>query len=270
VADPRRIKQILVNLLSNAIKFTPEQGNVELQVRTDPEQELIQFSVIDSGIGVALGDLHKLFQPFTQVDSSLNRQYDGTGLGLALVQKLTDLHGGSVSVESEVGKGSSFTVNLPWDRNMTVSQPATDNDPAQAPAERSQGKSNHATVLLAEDNMANFLTISEYLRSYGYEVILAHDGLEAINKAEQFQPDIILMDIQMPVRNGLEAISHLRTDHRFELTPIIALTALTMPGDRERCILAGASEYMTKPVRLKVLVKTIEKLLQLREASLQQ
>ncbi len=112
-ADPRRLKQILVNLLSNAVKFTPENGEVILQVNADLEQDLIKFSVIDNGIGIAVQDLRRLFQPFVQVDSGLNRQHEGTGLGLALVQKLTDLHGGSVQVESEVGKGSRFTINLP-------------------------------------------------------------------------------------------------------------------------------------------------------------
>src|SRR6185503_631754 len=110
------MKQILINLLTNAVKFTPEQGRVTLQVHGDLEQDLIQFSVIDNGMGIAPEDLQRLFQPFVQVDSGLNRQQEGTGLGLALVQKLTDLHGGSVEVESEVGKGSRFTINLAFNK----------------------------------------------------------------------------------------------------------------------------------------------------------
>ncbi|HKJ38375.1 MAG TPA: response regulator, partial [Anaerolineales bacterium] len=117
-------------------------------------------------------------------------------------------------------------------------------------------------ILLAEDTLSNILTASEYLESHGYEVVVAHDGLEAIDLAEKNDPDIILMDIQMPVMNGLEAIKRLRADSRFASTPMIALTALAMPGDRERCIEAGANEYMSKPVSLKGLVKSIELLLQ--------
>ena len=116
-------------------------------------------------------------------------------------------------------------------------------------------------ILLAEDNMANILTIGEYLKSYGYQLITAHDGLETIQKAVDVNPDVILMDIQMPVMDGLEAMSRLRTNPRFAETPIIALTALAMSGDRERCLLAGASEYMSKPVSLRALRETVEALL---------
>jgi CheY-like chemotaxis protein len=117
-------------------------------------------------------------------------------------------------------------------------------------------------VLLAEDNMASILTIGEYLKSHGYRFVEAHDGLDAIEKAEASDLSIILMDIQMPVLDGLEAIRRLRTNPRFAAMPIIALTALAMPGDRERCLEAGANEYLTKPVRLKLLKQTMEKLLQ--------
>jgi CheY-like chemotaxis protein len=118
-------------------------------------------------------------------------------------------------------------------------------------------------ILLAEDNMPNILTIAEYLESYEYRVVVAHDGLEAIGKAEEVSPDLILMDIQMPAMNGLQAIAHLRTSPRFALTPIIALTALAMPGDRERCLAAGASDYLSKPVSLKLLRNSIETMLRM-------
>ncbi|HSJ88002.1 MAG TPA: PAS domain S-box protein [Anaerolineales bacterium] len=265
MADSRRLKQILVNLLTNAVKFTPERGQVALQVKTDLDRELIQFSVLDTGVGIDRANLGKLFQPFVQVDSSLNRQYEGTGLGLALVRKLTDLHGGSVSVESEVGKGSCFTVNLPCrleeikkpepDLRLTETRQTEGIQPA-ASASTARG-----LILLAEDNMPNVLTIAEYLESHAYEVLVAHDGLEAITKAEETHPDLILMDIQMPVMNGLEAIAHLRANPDFGLTPIIALTALAMPGDRERCLQVGASEYLSKPVSLKLLKNSIESML---------
>jgi PAS domain S-box-containing protein len=266
-ADPRRLKQILVNLLNNAVKFTPKNGNVTLQVTSDLTEERIQFAVIDTGIGISRQNLKRLFQPFVQVDSRLNRQHEGTGLGLALVQRLTDLHGGSVKVESEVGQGSRFTISLACrlDEIAKLETLRTQTTPeAHEKAEKSEMPSQvtpHEVVLLAEDNMANVLTIGEYLKSHQYEVVIAHDGLEAIKLAGDANPDIILMDIQMPSMNGLEAIAHLRDDSRFAATPIIALTALAMPGDRERSLLAGATEYMSKPVNLSLLATTIKELL---------
>jgi signal transduction histidine kinase/CheY-like chemotaxis protein len=267
-ADPRRLKQILVNLLSNAVKFTPNNGQVTLQVHADAEQDLIHLSVIDNGIGIAPEDLKQLFQPFVQVDNRLNRQFEGTGLGLALVQKLADLHGGSVHVESEVGLGSRFTIKLLWGKDRLTEKEAIESG-SRPPTRKKSGKSDmpsketsgNGIVLLAEDNAANTLTIGEYLESHGYTIENAHDGLEAIKKAEETNPNIILMDIQMPAMGGLEAIRRLRTNPRFATTPIIALTALTMPGDRERCIEAGASEYMSKPVGLKKLLYTINEML---------
>jgi PAS domain S-box-containing protein len=266
-ADPRRLKQILVNLLSNAVKFTSEKGEVILQVKADREQDIIKFSVLDNGIGIASEDLQRLFQPFVQVDSSLNRQYDGTGLGLALVQKLTDLHGGSVQVESEVGKGSCFTIHLPCPQE--VKKPAEfESQPAPPIGDRTEnteipkeGLARQGIILLADDNLPSVRTISQYLESHEYEVVAAHDGAEALEKAEALHPDLILMDIQMPILSGLEAIACLRGQARFAKTPILALTALAMPGDRERVLLAGANEYMSKPVGLKQLEQNIESLL---------
>lgn len=262
-ADPRRLKQILINLLTNAVKFTPEKGVVTLKVDTNPEKDVIHFSVLDTGIGIAPEDLRRLFQPFIQVDSSLNRQFEGTGLGLALVQTLTDLHGGSIEVESEVNKGSRFTVNLPYlqengkQSDFETETSSSDNKNLLGGFQANQRKK----ILLVEDNEANILTIGEYLENYGYQIITANDGPQAIEKAKEISPDIILMDIQMPNMDGLEATRRLRTDPQFVSTPIIALTALAMPGDRERCLEAGASEYMSKPVSLKELKNVIENFL---------
>jgi CheY-like chemotaxis protein len=185
-------------------------------------------------------------------------------LGLALVQKLTDMHGGSVQAESEVGVGSRFTIRLPWGEDLgnehNVIEPgaepsvSTDTGKSSIPPEESPPR---GVVLLAEDHMANTLTISEYLESHGFIVVNAHDGLEAVQLAEESNPDVILMDIQMPVMDGWEAMRRLRANPRFTNTPIIALTALAMPGDRERCLEAGADDYMSKPVSLKKLLGTI-------------
>jgi len=260
IADPRYLKQVLINLLTNAVKFTPVNGRVALEVTTNAEKGLIQFSVSDTGIGITPENLKRLFQPFVQVDSRLNRQFEGTGLGLALVQRLADIHGGSVKVESEAGRGSRFTINLPWQPDTLPQQASTLERTELAVSrqvEKSSAITSHRLILLAEDNLASILIISDYLEGKNFRVVVAHNGLEAITLASEINPNIILMDVQMPVMNGLEATRRLRADSRFRSIPILALTALAMPGDRERCLEAGATEYLSKPVSLKDLVKMI-------------
>ncbi|MDZ7952347.1 response regulator [Nostoc sp. DedQUE09] len=350
------------------------------------------FHISDTGIGIAPEEISKLFQPFIQLDSSLNRQYSGTGLGLALVQKIITLHGGTVLVSSEVGKGSCFTVRIPYRTSsnnvlrtqVTTSLPsypllaenaqvliiedsvaAADQitryfrEMGMQPIIYSQGegaveevlrvqpaliildlqlpnlsgwevlnqlKSNPKTkdiptiiisvmdehskglaqgafeylvkpitraqlqvtieklqhparsdspnlivvpevflenplILLAEDNQPNIDTMSAYLESRGYHIILANNGQQAIDLVRVQCPDLIVMDIQMPGMDGLEAIRRIRNDRQFAHIPIIALTALAMPSDRETCLAAGANEYLTKPIKLKQLVTTIQQLL---------
>lgn len=258
-ADPRRLKQILVNLLSNAVKFTPNEGAVTLEVVLDLEAEMICIAVQDTGIGISVNNMERLFIPFTQLDASLSRQYEGTGLGLALVRRLVDLHGGSVIVESSgVDKGSRFTICLPL---YGVAQTAKPTLLPQEPLPTTVSARPLATILYVEDNEMNIETISEYLEAKGYHVEIARDGEEAIQCAQETLPALILMDIQLPVLDGLMATRRLRTDARFADTPIIALTALAMPGDRERCLAAGANEYVTKPVSLKGLLAMVEALL---------
>jgi CheY-like chemotaxis protein len=178
---------------------------------------------------------------------------------------LADLHGGSIHVESEVGRGSQFTVNLPWRGQIMGMQETIESNNTDL-AEDHPGRDSvepliQGTVLLAEDNMPNILAIGEYLKDHGYEVTVAHDGLEAIQLAEETNPDVILMDIQMPAMDGLEATRRLRANPRFATVPIIALTALAMPGDRERCLEAGANEYVSKPVKLRELSQLIKRFL---------
>lgn len=264
VGDQRRLKQILVNLLSNAVKFTPEHGSVTLRVTADPIKDSVDFSVEDTGIGISPEDQLRLFKPFTQVDSSLARHYEGTGLGLSLVQKLTELHGGGVFVQSEVGKGSIFTVRIPG-RNMIHSEEKTEPSILIEPvALQGQRRVYGRKILLAEDIESNIFLLGDYLEHQGYELIYARHGQEALDKAQETNPDLILMDVQMPVMDGLTATRRLRTDSRFASVPIIALTALAMTGDRERCLEAGATEYVSKPVKLKQLAELIEELLETR------
>ncbi|WP_017299127.1 response regulator [Nodosilinea nodulosa] len=385
-ADERRLVQLLVNLLSNAVKFTPNGGRVQLEVKMNPLQQAVEFQVTDTGIGIAPENLNQIFQPFMQVDSSLSRHYTGTGLGLSIVHRIVELHGGSIRVESELGRGSCFTVLLPWhpvsvqpDLSSPESLPnnveihnvlvVEDSSPAANQIKRylaeigatsvihpvgrgaldvalrvspdvivldvllpdcsgwevlSELKSHSQTqsipiivisvvddrprsldmgaiehllkplsrqkfhqalhrlfanvqspnpemalivaaaelarrpkVLLAEDNEANITMLLNYLESQNFQVFLARNGLEAVQMAKQNQPDVILMDIQMPDMDGLEATRQIRADGQISSIPIIALTALAMPGDLERCLGAGANDYMAKPVKLKQLLDKI-------------
>jgi PAS domain S-box-containing protein len=263
LADKRNLKQILINLLNNAVKFTPSSGKVILAVRANQARDAIDLSVSDTGIGISAADLQRLFQPFTQVDSSLTRQHEGTGLGLALVKRLTEQHGGGISVTSEEGQGSCFTVSLPWQQKDTPAQSpqlSVGTDSANPPSSWNQTHMR-GTVLLAEDTETNILTMGDYLESTGFQMVYARTGREALNRAAECSPDVILMDIQMPEMDGLEATRRLRTDPRFASTPIVAVTALVMPGDRERCLEAGATAYVSKPVRLKQLASLIWELM---------
>ncbi|MCL4294136.1 MAG: response regulator [Anaerolineae bacterium] len=273
-ADARRLKQILVNLLHNAAKFTPEGGQVGLEVRDEPEAAAVRFIVWDTGPGIPPEHLPRLFQPFVQIDSSLSRTHEGTGLGLALVSRLVELHGGSVSVESDgvPGRGSRFIVSLPW-QTVVISSKAepssrlepglTTTTPQRSFFRQDRGSKDagsateHPLILLAEDNEANIQLLTDYLEGEGYRVVVARHGAEALARASEERPALILMDIQMPGMDGLEAIGRLRTESQLTSVPIIALTALAMPGDRERCLAAGANDYLSKPVSLKKLVSAI-------------
>ena len=254
-ADPKRLKQILVNLLSNAVKFTPPGGRVSLEVAAGPD-DAIRFVVSDTGIGIAAEDMGRLFQPFVQLDSGLSRQHEGTGLGLALVRRFAELHGGSVSVESEPGRGSRFTVALPYrpDPVRELERPAASAAAGEEPV------SPGGRLIVADDSELNLRTIGDYLRHRGYDVTVARTGREAIDRARESRPDVVVMDIQMPEMDGLAAIRALRADPALCGVPVVALTALAMPGDEEHCLRAGANAYLAKPVRLRDLVTTIERL----------
>ncbi len=261
-ADERRLKQILVNLLSNAVKFTPEGGQVGLEVWPNPDGQTVLLTVWDTGIGIPGEHLEQVFQPFVQLDSRLARQYEGTGLGLALVQLLAELHGAAVSVTSQVGQGSRFTVVMPWlqpPETAASSLPAAVEPATGQPAPEDNNYS--ALILLAEDNAANVEVMSSYLSAMGYRVITAKDGLEAVAHAQKLRPDLILMDIHMPELDGLEATRQIRANTALANIPIVALTALAMPGDRERCLAAGVDGYLSKPVSLRDLSGVIAELL---------
>lgn len=247
-ADERYLKQILVNLLSNAAKFTPHNGTIGLDVVAHPEKQSISFTVWDTGIGIPQENMHCLFKPFVQLDTSLSREYGGTGLGLALVYRLAALHGGSVSLESEVGRGSRFTVCLP-EKALGAIVEAVDYDHLtllpDAPLEPALFGS---LILVAEDDERMAQMLRDYIEERGLRAVSARNGLEALSLAVEMRPDLILMDIQMPELDGLEAIRRIRAHPEVPRLPIVAMTALVMPGDRERCLAAGADDYISKPV----------------------
>ncbi|ANV85304.1 hypothetical protein AWQ21_13565 [Picosynechococcus sp. PCC 7003] len=274
--DERRIRQVLINLLSNAIKFTPNQGKVTLEVnllqhptKTTPElpEYVVCFRVQDTGIGIASEDFPRLFQPFSQIDSDLNRRYDGTGLGLALVKRLVENHGGTVHVTSKPGVGSCFSFCLPCpdilNENLSGKQTepgaAGDNPDVVLKPVDLEG----CRVLLAEDNPGNALTITRYLKAKGCRVTLANNGQEALDLLPTEQPDIILMDMQMPILDGLAATQTIRQlgDRHLAQTPIIALTALATADDPEKCLAVGANSYLAKPVKLSQLTTLIQETL---------
>ena len=252
--DARRLKQILVNLLANSVKFTPEGGHITIEVSQPIDRHQISFSVQDNGIGIDEKDLPKLFKSFQQIDSALNRKYAGTGLGLSLVKRMTEMHGGTVAVASKPGQGARFTITLPLQNPLTAGQ-ITSRLRSEAPFRALLP--NNPLILIAEDNPANLLLLENHLRPRGCRVIFAHDGQEAIDRAITEQPALILMDIQMPVIDGLEATRRLRANSATAAIPIITLTALAMPEDSLRCLEAGANAYLSKPLNLAELDRII-------------
>jgi PAS domain S-box-containing protein len=264
-ADPRRLKQMLVNLLSNAVKFTPVHGAVGLRVQGDAARQVVEFVVWDKGIGIAPESLPCLFQPFTQLDSNLSREFPGTGLGLALVQRMAELHKGTIHAASTPGIGSTFTLTLPWPQPKAedaVTNQAMTSASVSLPAAPAPDRTAHnVTILLAEDSPVTAEAVTDLLSYEGFTVVVAGNGLEAVQKAGELLPALILMDIQMPLMDGFQAIARIRADSRRAVAqvPIIALTAQAMHGDAQRCLAAGANDYVSKPFRLAQILESIHR-----------
>jgi CheY-like chemotaxis protein len=235
-------------------------------------QACVHFTVWDTGIGISPEGITYLQQeadkstPFVQLDSSFSRKYEGTGLGLSLVYRLTEMHGGTVSITSQLGQGSRFTVSLPAQQydnaHLTpcLGTEMASNRQAALPVLSPPGA---AKILLVEDNPAGLEALTEFLHFKGYTVDVATNGLEAIDRVKQLSPDLVLMDVQMPVMDGLEATRRIRADASLAAIPIIMLTALVMPEDKERCLAAGANNFIGKPIRMGDLIGMIESQLQL-------
>lgn len=265
VGDPLRFRQIVANLVSNAVKFT-ERGRV--QVILDPVAygggPGLRLRVADTGTGISTEKLSAIFEKFTQADGSVSRKYGGTGLGLAITRRLVEIHLGEITVESELGKGSTFTVLLPMEAAQVQRPAPAVAAAASQPSGRAQmGK--RVRILVVEDNIVNQKVVAAILKKRQYQIELATDGRQALQfldaHAERDPFSLVLMDVQMPVLDGLEATRLIRSDPRWVQLPIIAMTAHAMNGDRERCLLAGMNDYLSKPVQPAHLLATVDKYL---------
>jgi two-component system, sensor histidine kinase len=259
LGDPLRLRQIVANLISNAVKFT-DRGWVCVRLTSAPRSDGrldIQLEVRDTGSGIAPDKLHAIFEKFTQADGSITRKYGGTGLGLAITRRLVEMHAGDVRVESQPGKGSTFTITVPYE-----AAPATAREPAQPwhAAGHKPERPSGARLLVVEDNLVNQKVVLAILRKKGYHIDVASDGSEALARLEPAGAayDLVLMDVQMPVLDGLETTRMIRRDPRWERLPVVAMTAHAMDGDRERCLQAGMNGYIAKPVQPAHLIATIE------------
>ena len=251
-ADPRRVAQILQNLLSNAVKFTPEGGKVNLRVRV--EQRIAVFQVEDTGIGIPASQHNLLFQKFQQLEASRHRQYQGTGLGLALTKQLVELHGGSISFSSEVGAGSVFTVRLPAQRLRPDSDYSTQSkDP---PLEPVIGR-----ILLVEDHEESAGIICDMLTAADYQVIWIIDGSSVVEQVELLHPVAVLINMQLSGGEGYDIIKSLRRYVATAGVKILSLIASDLPRDQEACRLAGADETLPKPIDPERLLHKINALM---------
>jgi two-component system, chemotaxis family, sensor kinase CheA len=260
--DEQRLNQILNNLLSNAFKFT-HRGGVRLNIRRR-EQEIV-FSIIDTGIGIVKEKLDVIFEAFQQADGTTSRNYGGTGLGLAISSGIASLLGGWISVDSEAGQGCVFALHLPMagytvnkheDKQLKNQKKSADSQPLSGEQLPQEDKTLFfgKKVLLVDDDMRNVFSLTTLLESYRMEVLYAENGKEGLEILSQnHDMDIILMDIMMPEMDGYEAMRRIREIERFKNLPIIALTAKAMKDDHEKCIAAGASDYISKPVNIEQL-----------------
>lgn len=254
--DPVRVNQILVNLIGNAIKFT-DTGEVAVNVslqKLEAATATLLFEVTDSGIGIPQEKLQSVFDSFTQVSSDYDRKFGGTGLGLAIVRNLVELQGGTLGVESEPGKGSTFSVTIAFPLAETPIEATVAAEPASA--ELLTG----LHILLVEDNLLNQKLAARVLEQLEATVDLAENGLIAIDKVRNGTYDAVLMDVQMPEMDGLTATKHIRTDLN-STVPIIALTAHAMKEEVQRCLDVGMNAHIIKPFKKEMLVQTIHQLI---------
>lgn len=258
IGDSGKLKQILFNLIGNSFKFT-EQGEVELEISHKNDSIILQVS--DTGIGVPEDRLDKIFEQFEQADSSTSRVYGGTGLGLAITKNLIELMGGKVGISSKVGVGTKIWFNLPVQLKSKNKSTGADNEVVV------EEKSNinipvGVEILLVEDNLINQKVVVAFLTKRGLKVSSVGNGKEAIAELRVKKYDLVLMDCQMPIMDGYEAVSIIRNELKLIDLPVLALTASAVEGDRERCFEAGMNDYLVKPILELNLFETVAKWIQ--------
>nr|WP_313417229.1 ATP-binding protein [Brevundimonas diminuta] len=254
IGDGVRITQIVSNLVSNAVKFTAE-GRVSVRVDVRDDEGLV-IEVEDTGMGFDAEAAQRLFKPFVQADDAISRQYGGTGLGLSICKSLAELMGGRITAESAPGEGSLFRVVLPVERVATAEAASTPTEEAASPEEATRLR-----ILAVEDNPANQMVVRCLLEPLGFEIVTADNGLEGVRRFEQEHFDMVLMDMQMPVMDGLDAMRRIRADEArlgAERTPIVMLTANTTEVHHLKAVQAGADHLVSKPVTLDILLQGME------------
>ncbi|TVM31933.1 PAS domain-containing hybrid sensor histidine kinase/response regulator [Oceanidesulfovibrio marinus] len=259
--DQLRVRQVLFNIVGNAVKYT-EEGSVSLNVRTmltnEKGQRMVLFNIADTGMGIPSDKLESIFHPFTQSDSSYAKQMAGTGLGLTIVKKLVELMGGHVSIQSKQGEWTRVTLTLPFN---DAHPPRTDEMQKQMKASQPR----QYKILLAEDNAINQKAVKMFLEQYGHSVTVAQNGREAVDILSSEKYDAVLMDVQMPGMDGMEATRLIRSgDDGPSEVPIIALTAYAMDEEKEKILAAGMNEYLTKPIDYDSLNDILHRLIESR------
>jgi signal transduction histidine kinase len=264
--DPTRLTQIIINLAGNAIKFT-QKGNVQVNVKVlkknsnhisycaemvendegGQENTLLEFSVTDTGIGIPVDKLDHIFERFRQAESHTTRKYGGTGLGLSIAKKLVELQGGALSVKSEFNSGSVFSFCIPYKKSVKILQ-----TPEITGKKYSMEALSKINILLVEDNQLNVKLILSLFSEYNLKLQVAENGSVAIEKLKENKFDIVLMDMEMPVMNGYEAATIIRSELKSDI-PVIAMTAHAMAGERERCLSLGMNDYISKPINANLL-----------------
>lgn len=268
--DPLRLTQVLLNLIGNAVKFT-EKGGITLTIsepHCDDGHVSFAFTVEDTGIGMDEDQLRHLFEAFTQADTSTTRRYGGTGLGLAITKKLVNMMDGDIRCESVLGRGTCFTATVRFrlaDGEPIDAKKEGGDENRKVTAGRPGGKGKKP-ILLVEDNEINQIIAVEMLKMEGYDVDIAANGRQAIDMLEKRDYALVMMDIQMPVMDGITATREIRKNKRFENLPIIAMTAHAMTGDREKSIEAGMNDHVTKPIEPELFFEVLHKWLGVKDA----
>ena len=256
VCDMRKVKQIMINLLSNAIKYTPVKGVIEIVITK--ENGFTRVVVADNGIGISLADQEIIFDEFAQANRARDEALGGTGIGLALSRRLVELHGGDIGVESQEGKGSKFWFTIPHKKITPLKiEPEIIKNTNKPDDPNPTGRS----ILVVEDNQTNLELIKYLLGTHNHNISVARNGKEAISQAELIEPDLILMDIRMPVMNGLVATKKIRQIPKFYKLPIIALTASAGEDSRDECLGVGCTDHISKPIQLSELSSMLKRYL---------